>query len=121
MKEALVSLLLWSGGVVMFLAALGIVRLPDLYTRMHAATKVGTLGISGLLLGAMVLFASTGVTTESILIIIFFFLTAPVAAHMISRAAYYTGVRLADQSVVDELKPHADRVRDPGHPGGKES
>lgn len=112
MKELIVSLLLWTGGGFMFLATLGIVRLPDLYMRMHAATKVGTLGISGLLLGAMVYFGKSGVTTEAILIILFFFLTAPIAAHMISRAAYYTGVPLEDPSVPDELKPYADRMRE---------
>ncbi len=113
MSEWIISILMWIGGIFMFLAAVGIVRLPDLYTRMHAATKVGTLGVSGLILAAAVYFNQLGVTTQSLLIIAFFYLTSPIAAHMISRAAYYTGVPLSKNSVADELaeKQRDDRSR----------
>jgi multicomponent Na+:H+ antiporter subunit G len=104
MKELLISGLMWFGAIFMFIAAIGIVRLPDLYIRMHAATKVGTLGISGLVLAGMIDFQNLAVTTQGFLVIVFFFLTAPVAAHMISRAAYRTGVPLAKHSVMDEMK-----------------
>lgn len=104
MRDMLIAFLLCSGGFFMFVAAVGIVRLPGLYTRMHAATKVGTLGISGLMLAAMVHFQDTAVTTQGVLVIIFFYLTAPIAAHMISRAAYNSGVKMSGHSVIDELK-----------------
>ena len=104
MREILIAALMWFGAAFMFIAAIGIVRLPDLYIRMHAATKVGTLGISGLVLAAMVDFQNAAVTTQGILVIVFFFLTAPIAAHMISRAAYRTGVKMSDHSIIDEMK-----------------
>lgn len=104
MKELIVAFLMWFGGGFMFIAAIGILRFPDLYIRMHAATKVGTLGISGLVLAGMLDFADTAVTTQGVLVILFFFLTAPIAAHMISRAAYNTGVNMSDHSVMDEMK-----------------
>lgn len=112
MRDALTAMLLWGGGLFMFIAAVGIVRLPGLYTRMHAATKVGTLGISGLMLAAMVKFADTAVTAQGILVIVFFYLTAPIAAHMISRAAYNSGVKMSDHSVIDELKETRERTGD---------
>ena len=112
MREILIALLLWTGGLFMFIAAIGIVRLPGLYMRMHAATKVGTLGISGLILAAMLDFAHMAVTTQGFLVIIFFYLTAPIAAHMISRAAYYSGVKMVAHSVVDELKEARENGED---------
>jgi len=109
MREVIMHVLFWFGALFMFVAAVGIVRLPDLYTRMHAAAKVGTLGITGLILAAAVHFNEIAVSTQATLIIVFFFLTAPIAAHMISRAAYHTGVKLSDHSVLDELKNNKNK------------
>jgi len=84
-----------AGLFFMLVAAIGVLRMPDLFTRMHAATKASTLGISGILLAALVYFQATGaVTTKVALIILFFFLTAPVGAHALGRAAYLCGVQL---------------------------
>lgn len=108
MKELLICGLMWFGGGFMFIAAVGIVRMPDLYIRMHAATKVGTLGIIGIVLAGMIDFADMAVTTQGLLVIIFFFLTAPIAAHMMSRAAYRTGVKMSGHTVIDELASEKD-------------
>ncbi len=78
----------------MLVAALGVLRMPDLYTRMHAATKASTLGISGIALAALVYLGDYTATTRVILIILFFFITAPVGAHALAGAAYVTGVNL---------------------------
>jgi multicomponent Na+:H+ antiporter subunit G len=86
MIEIIAGILILGGAGFTLIAAIGIVRLPDLLNRMHASTKAGTLG-SALLLGALaVVFWETTVTTKSVAAILFLLLTAPIAAHMIGRA-----------------------------------
>jgi multicomponent Na+:H+ antiporter subunit G len=80
------------GSLFMLLAAVGVLRLPDLFTRMQASTKSSTLGVACILLAVAVHFGRLGVTTQAVLVVAFFFLTTPVAAHMIARAAYVSGV-----------------------------
>lgn len=100
----IVAALMVAGAAFMLLASVGVVRFPDCYSRMHAATKSGTLGKVGLVVAVMLYFGDTGVSTRALLVIVFFFLTTPVAAHMIGRAAYRSGVPLWDRTVVDEWK-----------------
>jgi multicomponent Na+:H+ antiporter subunit G len=92
----------------MVLAAVGLVRLPDLFTRMQASTKASTLGVACMLLAVAIYFGTLGVTTRALLVIVFFFLTMPVAAHMIGRAAYFSGIPLWQNTVVDELRGSYD-------------
>lgn len=100
--EILTSILLLGGGLFAFAAGLGLLRLPDLYVRMHASTKAGTLGV-GLVMGAVALFfLDGGVAMRAFVVVIFLLLTAPVAAHLIGRAAYRCGVPLWERSVLDE-------------------
>lgn len=108
MSEGIAWILMYTGAVFLFLAAVGIFRFPDLYSRMQAATKGATLGIALMLLGVAVYFGELGVTTRALLVIVFFFLTAPVAAHMLGRAAYILGVPLWEGTIGDELKGHYD-------------
>jgi len=98
------SVLLGIGSLFMLLAAVGILRLPDLFMRMQAATKSSTLGIACMLLAVAVHFGQLGITTLALLIIAFFFLTAPVATHMVARAAYLVGVPLWQGTVMDDLR-----------------
>lgn len=94
MLEILLSVLVLLGGAFCFIAGLGVLRLPDVLIRMHASTKAGTLG-SGLILGAAaVYFADTATVTRAGVAILFLLITAPVAAHMIGRAAFRIGVPL---------------------------
>jgi len=104
MIERFSAVLLVVGSLFMLLAGLGVLRLPDLFMRLQAATKASTLGVSCLLLGAAVHFQELGVTTRALLIIGFFFLTAPVGAHMIARAGYAMGVPLWEGTLTDELR-----------------
>ncbi len=80
------------GGFFALVAGIGILRLPDVLTRMHASTKAGTLGSALLLTGAAVVFGDLAVTAKVVLTILFLLLTAPLAGHMIGRAAVRTGV-----------------------------
>ena len=110
MTQWIVSAFLLMGASLLFLAALGILRMPDLYTRMQAATKAGTLGVGLVLVAAAVAFGTLSVTITAVLAIAFFILTAPVAAHMIGRAAYLARVPLWDRTVRDELRESTETI-----------
>lgn len=110
MIDGVVVLLIFSGTALSLLSSFGIIRLPDVYTRAHAATKSATLGILCILLGAFIHFVFThGVVSIRLLLgIVFVFLTAPVAGHLVIRAAHRSGVQLADKSVRDDLQQDLD-------------
>jgi multicomponent Na+:H+ antiporter subunit G len=109
MKEIIVTFLLVPGAVFMLLATIGVVRMPDLFTRMQASTKAAALG-AGLMLSAIILFFSEiSVLTRALATIIFIFLTAPVAAHMLGRASYLLGVPKWEGTVIDELENQYDK------------
>ena len=87
MIEAIAGVLILLGAAFTFIAALGLVRLPDIFTRMHASTKAGVLGSSLILIAGGILFADGAVWARVIAAIFFLLLTAPIAAHMIGRAS----------------------------------
>lgn len=105
--ELLAALLILFGAVVSVISAFGMIRLPDVYTRSHAATKSATLSVLSCLLGAFIYFwiHDGFVSIRLILGIIFVFITAPVAGHLVCRAAYRSRVPLAKGSGDDALKP----------------
>lgn len=109
MRDLLTAVLLVSGGFFAFIAALGVLRMPDLLIRMHASTKAGTLGAGLILAAAAVHSADTGTALRAAAAIAFLLLTAPVAAHMIGRAAYRTGVELWKETRLDELAEAVER------------
>lgn len=101
--QYLASILVIAGGVFSLLSAVGMIRLPDLYTRMHAASKSGVVG-AGLVLLAIVLVSLDGaVIMRALLGIIFLVLTTPVAAHLLARAAYQAGISPAPETVLNDL------------------
>ncbi|MEM6822205.1 MAG: monovalent cation/H(+) antiporter subunit G [Verrucomicrobiota bacterium] len=104
----LVSLIIVSGTLFVLVAALGIVRFPDLYMRMHAATKAGAFGGSLIFIGCGLHLNQLAVWIEVALIITFFFLTAPIAAQMIGRAGYLLKVEPWSQTKTDSLKGKYD-------------
>ncbi len=108
MTDFMVGLLLVLGATFMFLAALGLLRMPDLMTRMHATTKAGVLGAGVMLLGVALYFSSLEVTARVVAIIAFVLITAPVAAHVIGRASYFVGVPLWQHTVKDECRGRYD-------------
>ncbi len=87
------------------LAGIGIVRMPDVYTRNQASAKAGTLGVAFVIAAVAFRFQDPITTLESLLIILFLFLTAPIASHLITRAAYNLGVPQADAAIVDDMRP----------------
>ncbi len=104
MNEIIIVILSTLGSVFVFLAAVGIVRMPDFYLRISVTTKAGTLGVGLVLVGAAFYFQEISVVSRVIAILIFLVLTAPVSAHMIGRAGYLTGMKLWEKSVADDMK-----------------
>ncbi len=101
------GVLLLIGSVFSLLAAVGILRLPDLYTRMHAAAKAGTMG-SGLMLVAIAVNAFDGpVILRALVGVLFLLLTAPVSAHLLARAACSAGYKPASITRINDLEQDA--------------
>jgi len=92
------------GSVFMLLAAIGVARMPDVFMRLHCSTKSATLGAGCLLLGAAIYFGDFSVGVRALAVVAFLFATAPVAAHVIGRAAYLSGVPLWEGTLSDEMK-----------------
>ncbi len=103
MAEIFASLLLLLGSLLCLMAAVGVVRLPDALTRMHAATKAGTLGVGLLIVAEAAFYQQLGISLRAATIIFLLLLTTPVAAHLIGRASYRSGVELSNRTWIDEL------------------
>lgn len=104
MQEAISAVFMLVGALLMLIGALGVLRLPDLYMRVSASTKASTLGVGFTLLSLAIHFSDLGITSRALATIGFVIVTAPVAAHLISRAAYFVGVPLWKETVMDELR-----------------
>ena len=109
MNEISILIIVTLGALFIFLAAIGLLRMPDLFLRISVTTKAATLGVGLLLLGTALYFKEISTTTRAIAIIIFLFLTAPIGAHLIGRASYFIGVPLWKNSKIDELKDKYDK------------
>jgi multicomponent Na+:H+ antiporter subunit G len=93
-----------AGGVFSLLAAVGMLRLPDLYTRMHAASKAGVVGAGLVLLAVAIVSLDVAVALRAVLGILFLLLTTPVAAHLLARATYQAGIRpVGDTNISDDI------------------
>lgn len=94
MSAIIAAILILIGGILSFFAGVGVFRLPDVFIRMHAATKVGTLG-SGLIIAAVAVhFGDPAIVVRCILIVFFLLLTAPIGAHMVGRAVLRMGIEI---------------------------
>ena len=100
--EFLSNFILILGLMFVFLGMVGLLRLPDVYNRLHATTKIGTLGAFGVMLSILLKVGFAPMGVKAITVGLFLLLTAPVAAHMIGRAAHRHGVDLCDISIIDE-------------------
>lgn len=82
----IISILILLGSVFIFIAALGLLRFKDLYSRMHATTKATSFGVLLLILGIALFFNTSIIWIKSVLVVVFIYLTAPLAAHSIARS-----------------------------------
>ena len=92
--DIIVGILLCLGTLFTLIASLGILRMPDLYTRMHAATKAGTVGLASLLLALAIAIPDITVISRVIGTMLFIFITAPVAAHLLGKATQESGYQI---------------------------
>jgi len=101
-RETLGMIFIFIGIAFDFLGVLGLVRLPDVYNRLQAATKCVTFGSAGILFGVFIINGFTSFGFKALLGIVFIFLASPVAAHAIARAAHRGGISLTRETVIDE-------------------
>ena len=92
------------------LGCIGLIRLPDVYNRLQAATKCVTLGTCGIMFGIFILSGFSGLGVRSLICIPFIFLTSPTAAHALARGAHTYSVGLWDKSRMDEYKEEKSRT-----------
>jgi len=90
------------GVFFMFVSSLGVLRLPDFYSRLHAPTKAATLGLFFLFVAVAIAVPEPVVVTKALLALIFIAATAPVGAHIMTRAAYRTGVKPSETTIYDD-------------------
>lgn len=101
--DVVVSLLLLSGVSLSILAGIGLQRFPDVFARIHAATKPATLGLVLILLAAALRLTDGGDVIKLLVIAAAQLITAPLGAHMVGRAAHRAGDQMAPNTAVDEL------------------
>jgi multicomponent Na+:H+ antiporter subunit G len=101
--EVVASLLMLTGGALAIIAATGLHRFGDVFARMHAATKPATLGLILILVAAVLVVPGPGPAAKLILVILLQFITAPVGAHLVGRAAFRVGTELSPETSFDEL------------------
>jgi multicomponent Na+:H+ antiporter subunit G len=112
MIDILGTLLIVLGLAFNLFGCLGLVRLPDVYNRLQAATKCVTLGTCSILVGVFLVSNDLGVGLKALLCGGFIVITAPVAAHAISRGSYRGGVKLTPESVIDAYARHVNETGD---------
>lgn len=102
MTDIIVSLCLLVGASFTLIGSLGLARLPDFYLRLHGPTMATTLGVGSMVLGSMVFFSSrnVGLSLHELLVVTFLFITTPVSAHIVAKAALHLNL------------PYVERTRD---------
>ncbi|HEX9802082.1 MAG TPA: Na+/H+ antiporter subunit G [Gammaproteobacteria bacterium] len=93
--EIIVSLFLLVGAAFALIGSWGLLHLPDFYLRLHGPTKATTLGVGGMIVGSVIFFSSRGegISLHELLVTLFLFITAPVSAHMLAKAALHLQLR----------------------------
>lgn len=98
MRELIVSFFIVAGAMFALIGSIGLLRLPDFFSRLHGPTKSTTLGVGAMLIASAIHFsAGEGTSLHEILVTIFLFMTAPVSAHLASKAALHLGVQRVDE------------------------
>lgn len=109
MSEILTGIFLILGSFIVLLAGLGVVKMPDIYTRMSATSKASTLGVSIILITTGFFFGTTEIITRTLLIVIFLMITAPVASHLLGKAAHLNKLPLWDRTKRDDVSGSDER------------
>ena len=115
-SEWIAAILLILGAFFMLVAGIGVLRLSDVFLRMHAATKAPSLGVFLMVIGLMFYFQNFWLGIEGLLIMVFIFMTAPIGAHALSRAAHLMGIQKSKRMQIDQLETSTQ-----AKPAGKET
>ncbi len=112
LQAAVVTGLIAVGSFFLVVGTVGLLRLPDVYNRMHATSKATTLGTSSMLLAGFVYFGPQGAGLTSLVGIVFLFLTVPTGAHMISLSAQKMGIPFVGDAVWPRPDERSEREQD---------
>ena len=122
MIDLLLSLLILTGAIFTFIGSLGLARLHDFYTRLHGPTKATTLGVGCLLIASALFFSvrDEGISLHEVLVTLFLFITAPVSAHLLAKAALHLKIKsLTPTPPQDADAGNPSRRAQPGFSGKK--
>lgn len=108
MIEIFISIFLLLGSFFTLIAALGVIRLPDVYMRMHAITKASSLATIFFLIALMIAHPNARIILGSVLLLLFVVLTAPISSHFLARVAHQMQVKMAKGKKCDDLKKYDD-------------
>jgi multicomponent Na+:H+ antiporter subunit G len=111
LQDYFAGTLILAGAAFILTAAIGLLRFPDLYTRTHAASKVGTLGSCVMLLALAMHSDDLAIALRAIAGVVFFFMTVPISSHLLAKAAHASGYRLWEKSVRDDLEVRSDGAK----------
>jgi multicomponent Na+:H+ antiporter subunit G len=113
----LAGLLALIGALLMVIAGIGLLLMPDFYTRMQAAAKAGTLGILLIVAATGLLLGNLSALLHALLVSLFFLLTTPLAAHLLGRAAYLSGIRplVHEDDLAGQYHPKTHELRSVPH------
>ena len=104
MGEYLTLIFLITGTVFIFIASIGLLKMPDVYLRMSASTIAGTFGVASMLIAAAIHFYDLGLALHILGVIVFLILTVPIGAHMLGRVSHNIGLDQWNKTVCDDLK-----------------
>jgi multicomponent Na+:H+ antiporter subunit G len=104
MQDILVIIFLMVGTIFIFIASIGLIKMPDVYLRMSASTIAATFGVSSMLIGVAIHFGTTGMAFHVAGVIVFLILTVPVGAHMIGRASHINKLPMWHKTFRDDMK-----------------
>lgn len=102
MVEWIAFFVLVLGGFFVLVSAIGILRFPDLYMRMHATTKTTSIGITAILIAVILVFPDFSTILKSLMVIVFIYLTTPLGAHMIAKVGIMMNIKLWNRYEKDE-------------------
>ncbi|HUW06064.1 MAG TPA: monovalent cation/H(+) antiporter subunit G [Williamwhitmania sp.] len=106
--ELIGALLVLAGSIFLLLASVGLLRMPDFYTRIQTSTKASTLGTILIFMG--IGFLMPGWIGKVVTLILFVLITNPISSHVLARAAHHIGIPLTPVSVADDLKRDNDQL-----------
>lgn len=107
--ELLLSALIIFGAALVLIGSIGLVKLPDFFTRLHAPTKATTLGMGSLLIASLIFtsYVTGDLSVQQLLITLFLFITAPIAAHMLAKTALHLRIQAVERTANPELQKAA--------------